>query len=59
MILRYLTPSQRDVGHLMVYLAESIHEDIPAEELYPITKHIIDQFVGEHVTEDKMVIFTF
>jgi protein SDA1 len=41
----------------LTYLAESVHEDIPVEELAPILKHLIDQFVGEHCVEDKIVLF--
>ena len=40
--MRYLNPGQRDIGKLLLYLAESVHEDVPIEELSSVVKHIIE-----------------
>lgn len=56
LLIRYLSPGQRDIGKLLLYLAESVHEDVPLEELSAVVKHIIDQFIGEHCQEDKRVM---
>ncbi len=56
-LLKYLTPHQKDIGKLLAYLAESVHEQLPVEELEPLVKHIIDKFIGEHCTDDKIVLY--
>lgn len=42
LLIRYLNPGQRDIGKLLLYLAESVHEDVPIDELASVVKHIID-----------------
>lgn len=51
-----MSPSQRDIGRVLTALAESVHEEVPLDQLTTVVKRLIDQFVGEHCQEDKIVL---
>lgn len=40
------------MGRILAYLAESIHDVVPAEDLKPILKHLIDNFVSDRCSEE-------
>ncbi|KAM3132275.1 hypothetical protein pb186bvf_015605 [Paramecium bursaria] len=50
-IQKYLYPNNKDIAKLFAYLAESIHDQIPREELCPLIKHIIDQFISDRCSD--------
>ena len=55
-LMRYLNPSIREVTQLLTVAAESCHERIPGEELAPMVRKIMDNFVSEHCNEDTIVL---
>ncbi|CAD8143186.1 unnamed protein product [Paramecium octaurelia] len=50
-IQKHLYPNSKDVAKLFAYLAESIHDQIPKEDLQPTVRHLIDQFVNDRCQE--------
>ncbi|CAD8135877.1 unnamed protein product [Paramecium octaurelia] len=50
-IQKHLYPNSKDVAKLFAYLAESIHDQIPKEDLQPTIRHLIDQFVNDRCQE--------
>jgi protein SDA1 len=51
---KYLMPHQKEIAKILSYLAESVHELIAPEELEPIVKHVIENFVNDRCTEEAM-----
>lgn len=51
---KYCFPHQREIGKILAFLAESCHQIVPTEEFHPIIKHIIDNFISDRCTEDKI-----
>jgi len=47
-------PHQKEIGKILTYLAESVHELVPPEELEPVVKHVIENFVNDRCTEEAM-----
>lgn len=47
-------PHQKEIAKILSYLAESVHELIAPEELEPIVKHVIENFVNDRCTEEAM-----
>jgi protein SDA1 len=52
----YLNPHQKELPKILSYLAEACHDMIPPEELQPILKHLVDNFVNETMHEEKMTL---
>ena len=50
-IQKYINPHQKEIHKILSYLAESVHDLIPQEDLEPIIKHLIDNFVNDRCTE--------
>merc|ERR1719203_1747680 len=46
-VQNYLTPSQRDVTKLLVYVAQAVHRLVPPEVLEPLVKYLADRFVAD------------
>jgi protein SDA1 len=40
----------------MAYVAESTHSLIPPDEISPLVKHIIDNFINDRCSEESMTI---
>lgn len=55
-VARYLIPHHKEIHKILAYLAESVHNLVPAEDLAPIIKHLIDNFVHEKSTEQIMTM---
>lgn len=53
-LLKYCYPHQNEIGKILLYIAEACHPLIPAEELQFLVKHIIDNFVNDRCSEDKI-----
>ena len=51
---KYCYPHQNEIGKILVYIAEAVHPLIPPEELQILVKHVIDNFVNDRCTEEKM-----
>lgn len=51
---KYCFPHQREIGKILAFLAEACHDLVPIEELKPILKHIIDNFVNDRCTDEKI-----
>ncbi len=49
-------PHQRDISKILAFLAESTHQLVPAEDLEPIIKQLIDNFVNERCSEEAMTM---
>ncbi|CAD8054780.1 unnamed protein product [Paramecium sonneborni] len=50
-IQKHLYPNSKDIAKLFAYLAESIHDQIPKEDLQPTIRHLIDQFINDRCQE--------
>lgn len=55
-IQKYINPHQKEIHKILSYLAESVHDLIPQEDLEQIIKHLIDNFVNERCTEQSITI---
>lgn len=51
-----MSPNQIDVPRVLAALAEACHLLIPPEDLDPIIKHIVDNFISERNKEEAMVM---
>jgi len=49
-------PGQKEIHRVLAFLAEATHKLIPPEDLEPITKHLIDNFVNDRCTELAMTM---
>ena len=47
-------PHQKEISKILSYLAESVHDLVPPEELDPVVKHVIENFVNDRCTEEAM-----
>jgi len=46
-LIKYLSPSQREVTSVMACLVEACHASVPPEELRPAILHILNNFVSD------------
>lgn len=51
-----MNPGQKDVGKVLACFCESVHSLVSEEELHPIVKHIIENFVNDRCTEIAMTM---
>lgn len=51
---KYLNPHQKEIAMVLACLAEACHDLVPPEELQPIFKHLVDNFVTERAHEEKI-----
>ena len=52
----YLNPHQKELPRILSYFAESCHELIPPEDLQPLLKHLVDNFVNERSHAEKITM---
>jgi len=55
-ISRFLNPHQREVVHMLQYVAQASHELVPPETLEPVVKAIVNNFVTERNSGEVMAI---
>lgn len=55
-LIKYLEPKQNQVHKVLTYFAESVHQNLPDEEIEPVVKHIIEKFVNDRCSEFAMTI---
>ena len=55
-VYRFLNPHQREVVHMLQYVAQASHELIPPETLEPAVKAIVNNFVTERNSGEVMAI---
>ena len=53
---RYLQPHQKDVTHILSYLAEATHELVPAEDLRPLVNTICHNFITERNSNEAIAV---
>ena len=51
-----MTPHQKEIGKIFTYLAESTHESIPTDDLQPVIKHIVNDYVNDRCSEMAMTM---
>ena len=51
-----MTTINRNVGEYLALIAESVHENVPAEEIQPLTNKIIDEYVSEQQQDVNIVM---
>ena len=55
-LVRFLTPSQREVTKIMTYAAQATHTDFPPNEVYPVLRTLADNFVTERHAPEVMAM---
>lgn len=55
-ITRYIQPHQTDVTKILQYAAQSVHKDVPPNELEPLLKAITDNFVTEKNSTEAITV---
>lgn len=55
-ITKYIQPHQVDVTKILQYAAQSSHKDVPPNELEPVLKAIVDNFVTEKNSSDAITV---
>eukprot|EP01043_Picozoa_sp_COSAG02_P032150 COSAG02_NODE_2135_length_9714_cov_4.465731_3_plen_910_part_00 len=53
---RYLQPHQKEVTHILSYLAEATHELVPAEDLRPLVNTICHNFITERNSNEAIAV---
>ena len=53
---RYLQPHQKEVTHILSYLAEATHEMVPYEDLQPLVHTICHNFITERNTNEAIAV---
>ncbi|KAH8740263.1 hypothetical protein FG386_001538 [Cryptosporidium ryanae] len=53
---RYLSPNNKNVTNILAYLAQACHDLVPPQELSPIIKILMDNFVNECNRPELIVI---
>lgn len=54
--MKYLNPNHKEIHKILAYLAESIHNLVPSDDLEPIIKHLVDNFIHEKCPEQTMTM---
>ena len=52
----YMTNINRNIGDFLALIAESVHDNVPAEELHPLTNKIVDEYVSEQQQDVNIVM---
>ena len=55
-LLKYINPHQRAVAEILAIVAESVHDQIPPDDITPVVEKIIDQYVSEQTANEKITI---
>ncbi|KAK6590859.1 hypothetical protein RS030_111892 [Cryptosporidium xiaoi] len=55
-LCRYLSPNNKNVTNILAYLAQACHDLIPPQELSPIIKILMDNFVNECNRPELIII---
>jgi protein SDA1 len=53
---RYLQPHQKEVTHILSYLAEATHELVPFEDLRPLVNTICHNFITERNSNEAIAV---
>lgn len=56
LITRYIQPHQTDVTKILQYAAQSAHKDIPPNELEPVLRAIVNNFVNEKNSTEAITV---
>jgi protein SDA1 len=56
LLQRFLQPHQREVTQILRCAAQAAHENVPPEELEPVLRAIVDNFVTERNSGDVMAV---
>ncbi|KAG9509907.1 Protein SDA1-like protein, partial [Fragariocoptes setiger] len=56
MLVRFLQPHQREVTKILQYAAQAAHQGVPPEEIDPVLKTIINNFVSERNSTEVMTV---
>lgn len=51
-----MTTHQKEIGKIFTYFAQSTHENISADDLAPIIKHITNEYVNDRCSEMAMTM---
>ena len=55
-IQKFITPKSKKVTQMLIICAEATHELVPPQEVYPVIKKILDNFLSEHCSEEFIVL---
>ena len=53
---KFITPKSRKVTQMLIICAEATHELVPPNEIQPVIKKILDNFLSEHCSEEFIVL---
>ena len=56
LLQRYMGGHQRDVTSILAYTVQSCHSYVPPEEIYPLLKTILHNFVTERCSGEQMAV---
>ena len=55
-LLKYMRPSHAMVTRVLAALTEACHEMVPPEDLQPVVKHMIENFIGDHCRPEVIAL---
>ena len=55
-IQKFITPKSKKVTQMLIICAEATHELVNPNELHPVIKKIMDNFLSEHCSEEFIVL---
>lgn len=55
-IQKFITPKSKKVTQMLIICAEATHELVPPQELNPVIKKVLDNFLSEHCSEEYIVL---
>ena len=53
---KFITPKSKKVTQILIICAEATHELVPPQEVQPVVKKILDNFLSEHCSEEYIVL---
>lgn len=55
-LLRYIQPHQREVTHILAYVAQATHEHVPVDDITPLLIAITRNFASEHCGNEVIAV---
>lgn len=53
---KFITPKSKKVTQMLIICAEATHELVPPNEIQPVIKKVLDNFLSEHCSEEYIVL---
>lgn len=55
-LLKYIKPKTNYVGQMLVIVSESVHDLVPPDDLAPLFKKILHEFISDNCTEETITM---